>query len=65
MGLYENKQYLEDINHVATLPLPWEKLQDRTVLISGATGLIGSFFVDTLLKRNEEQHKKWQKKWLL
>lgn len=55
MGLYENKQYLEDINHVATLPLPWEKLQDRTVLISGATGLIGSFFVDTLLKRNEEQ----------
>ncbi len=36
----------------ASEDLPWEKLQNSTVLISGATGLIGSFLVDVLMYRN-------------
>ena len=52
MKLYQNQIYLEDINWVAELPLPWEKLQNNSFLISGATGLIGSFLVDVLLHKN-------------
>ena len=53
MTLYDNSMYLEDVNKVAELALPWDKLQGRSVLISGATGLVGSFLVDVLMKMNE------------
>lgn len=76
MKLYENKLYSEDINYVCNLDLPWEKLHGKRVLLSGATGLVGSFLVDVLLNkridcsvyalgRNEEKAKarfsKWEK----
>lgn len=54
MGLLENQLYLEDIRYVAELGLPWEKLQNKSVFISGATGLIGKFLVDVLFERNKE-----------
>ncbi len=56
MGLLENQLYLEDIRCVAGLGLPWEKLQNKSVLISGATGMIGKFLVDVLSVRNKEQN---------
>lgn len=46
--------YREDIDYVARLNLPWEKLQNADVMITGAGGLIGSFLVDVLMRRNEE-----------
>ena len=49
MNLYLNNFYLEDINYVCGLGLPWEKLKGKNVLLSGATGLLGSFIVDVLL----------------
>lgn len=52
MNLYQNKKYLEDVNYVAGLKLPWEKLQSRSILLSGATGLIGSFLIDVILEKN-------------
>jgi nucleoside-diphosphate-sugar epimerase len=52
MRFFEHEHYLEDVRLVADQLLPWEKLQDRSVLISGGTGLIGSFLVDVLMKRN-------------
>ena len=52
MNLYEHHQYIEDIRYVAHLNLPWEKLYHSSVLISGATGLIGSFLVDVLMEKN-------------
>ncbi|MBR0458811.1 MAG: NAD-dependent epimerase/dehydratase family protein [Victivallales bacterium] len=48
----EHPLYREDIRAVASLPLPWEKLCGRTVLLSGGSGLIGSFLVDVLMERN-------------
>ncbi|MBR4781313.1 MAG: NAD-dependent epimerase/dehydratase family protein [Lachnospiraceae bacterium] len=53
MRLYDNKSYLEDIEYVGGLELPWDKLQGKTVMISGATGLLGSFLVDVLLSKNQ------------
>lgn len=43
---------LDDIQYVADLPLPWEKLHNKTILISGATGMLGTFLVDVLMKKN-------------
>ena len=52
MSLYDNEQYLEDVYYVAQLNLPWEKLQNNSIMLSGATGLIGSFLVDVILEKN-------------
>lgn len=54
MKIFENKQYIEDVSYVASLPLPWEKLENSSMMISGATGLVGSFLVDVLMKKNAE-----------
>jgi len=43
---------MEDVHRVAGLELPWEKLHGKSVLLSGATGLLGSFLVDVLLEKN-------------
>ena len=47
------KVYEKDIDFVTQLILPWEKLNNRTILISGATGMIGSFLIHVLMKRPE------------
>ena len=54
MSLYTNELYLEDIKKVADVDLPWEKLQNKSVLLSGATGLLGSFLVDVLMQKNQQ-----------
>ncbi|MCM1154883.1 MAG: NAD-dependent epimerase/dehydratase family protein [Roseburia sp.] len=43
---------MEDIRYAAGLMLPWDKLQDARILITGAGGLIGSFAVDVLMEKN-------------
>lgn len=53
MELYNNKLYMEDVGYVVSLDLPWEKLKDKSLLLSGATGLIGSFLVDVILEKNK------------
>lgn len=52
MKLYENNYYLADINSVSSLDLPWEKLNGKSIMISGATGLIGSFLIDVIMIKN-------------
>ena len=52
MKLFENSEYIDDVKYVASLDLSWELLRDKSILISGASGLIGSFLVDVLMERN-------------
>lgn len=54
MDLYSKDLYMEDIGYVAGLDLPWEKLQGKSILISGATGMLGSFLVDVLMEKNTD-----------
>jgi UDP-glucuronate decarboxylase len=54
MKIFENRAYCEDVKYVGDLKLPWEKLQGNSILISGGTGLIGSFLIDTIMYRNNE-----------
>lgn len=52
MRLLENEVYLSDLRKVCDLDLPWEELDGRSILISGATGMIGSTLIDVLMMRN-------------
>ena len=48
----KNKIYEEDINSIANENLEWERLAGKTLLLTGATGLIGTVIVDVLMKKN-------------
>lgn len=52
MNLYGNNLYIEDVCNTASLDLPWEKIKGKSILLSGATGLVGSFLVDVLLYKD-------------
>ena len=52
MELYRNRLYMEDVVKTGEVDLPWEKLRGRRVMLSGATGLIGSFLADVILEKN-------------
>lgn len=46
----ENPIFQEDLDYAISVPfVPWEKMQGSTILVTGATGLIGFNLVSTLL----------------
>ncbi|MBR1404377.1 MAG: NAD-dependent epimerase/dehydratase family protein [Treponema sp.] len=47
--LLKNIDYSRSLAKIVQLPLPWEKLRGKRILVAGATGLIGSYLVDTLM----------------
>lgn len=50
MNLLKNKLYQEDLDYITSLDLPWNSLQNKTVLISGASGMIASCLIDVVMK---------------
>lgn len=46
--------YKEDLKYVASINLDWAALEDKTILITGANGLIGTVLIDAILFRNKE-----------
>lgn len=49
--------YIDDIIQVTRLELPWEKLSGTNILITGATGLIGSCLVEVLMSRPNRDYR--------
>lgn len=47
--------YLSELDSVCSQDLPWNSLAGKTVAISGATGMIGSFLIDVLMRKNAEE----------
>src|SRR6516162_7738203 len=45
----------EDLRKIVSYPLPWEVLFGKTILISGANGLVPSYLLETLLYLNENE----------
>ncbi len=52
-SILEKKQYQQEIKDQISLPLPWEKLENKSILLSGATGMIGSWLIDLLMAKNQ------------
>ncbi len=50
---YVKKTVYSDICEVAKSNVPWDKLKNKTVFITGAGGFIGYYFVLALLARND------------
>lgn len=53
MNILENDTYNNDLKYISSLDVLWENLKNKTIFISGATGLIGSCFVDAIMYCNE------------
>lgn len=53
MSIYDNKLYLEDIKKVSA-KVDFFKFKNKSILITGASGLICSFLVDVLMYRNNK-----------
>ncbi len=45
--------YCQDVMNVAGVDLPWQKFKNKTLLLTGASGLIGTFLIDVLMRKNE------------
>ena len=56
MGLYDSKTYMSDLETAVSAVADIEKLNDRSFLVTGASCLIGSFIVDTLVYYNEKNN---------
>lgn len=50
MSLYD-----QELNFLKGQPLPWEKLSGKTIMISGATGMIGKCLIDLLMLHNKSE----------
>ena len=48
--------YAADIAGIASEKLPWEKLSGKNLLLTGASGLIGTVLVDALMKKNRDDN---------
>ena len=49
--------YLEHVGIAAHADLPWEQLDNCNILVTGATGLIGSCLVEVLLSHKDANYQ--------
>lgn len=54
--MYDNKQFIEDMEYISNAEfIPWDKLKNKTILVTGATGLIGYTLVNSLVYANKKR----------
>ena len=54
--MMKNKIYQEDMDFIASFPsIAWDKLRNKTILVTGGTGLICSTLINALLYANERK----------
>ena len=53
MSRLDNELYIADVKKVSELHMNWNRLQNKNVLITGASGMIGTFLIDVLMYCNE------------
>ena len=53
--MYDNKHFIEDMEYISNAEfIPWDKLKNKMILITGATGLIGYTLVNSLVYANKK-----------
>lgn len=53
MNLLTNPIYQSDIRNAFRLPIDWKLLSGKTILLTGATGMIASVMIDILMYHNQ------------
>lgn len=53
MNVLTNPIYQSDIHSASALPINWSLLSGKTILLTGATGMIASVMIDILMYRNQ------------
>lgn len=48
-----HRLYQEDLNLLMQMDIKWKDIRGKSILITGASGMIGTFLVDAFMKRNE------------
>lgn len=56
MKLYDAFEYVEDVKKICKIDVPWEKLKEKRIIVSGASGMIGSFLIDVLMEMNRSHN---------
>lgn len=51
-----NRVLEDDLKTIIAEALSWEKLKNKTVMITGASGMVGSYMLYVLLMLNDEKH---------
>lgn len=62
MCLTNNEKYLGLLRKLHNAFPLWDELNGKTIFISGATGMIGSFLVDAIMLRNEDLPERMRSK---
>ena len=56
---FHHPLYEEEIRAASAAPwIPWEELEVASLLVTGATGLIGTCLIDLLMEHNRESGRK-------
>jgi len=53
---FNHRLYQEDLSCLIQEDICWAALKEKSILVTGASGLIGAFLIDVLMKRNEIFH---------
>ena len=51
-----NSVFEEDIKRIISEPVNWEKLRGKSVLVTGASGMIGNYVISTLIGLNRTEN---------
>ena len=51
----EKFDFAHEIERCAEISIDWGKLDNKTIMITGATGLVGKYLIEVLLRRNIQQ----------
>lgn len=52
-SLYSSELYMQEVSRTAEIKFDWTRLYNKSIAISGGTGMIGSFLIDVIMYRNE------------
>ena len=48
-------KYMDDVRMVSKKNIPWEKMNGSSIMISGAAGMIGTFLIDVIMYKNNNE----------